>query len=146
MQPEQQHFEMVIGSYILLIELPEQRRIPVGRLGIIDFLNGFYVYLGSAMNGLESRVKRHLRRDKKLHWHIDYLLSQAHIVEVILLPGEQRIECALAQALARTFPPIPHFGSSGCRCKSHLFFGRDRERIKAELAEAVSQSAQSPST
>jgi sugar fermentation stimulation protein A len=131
----------MISSYILLIELPEQRRIPVGQLGVIDFPSGFYVYLGSAMNGLESRVKRHLRRDKKLRWHIDYLLSQAHIVEVILLPGEQRVECALAQALARTLSPIPHFGSSGCRCKSHLFFHRDRDRIKAELAEAVSRNA-----
>jgi sugar fermentation stimulation protein A len=50
------------GVYILLIALPREETIPVGKLGPIRFPEGFYAYVGSAMNGLESRVTRHLRR------------------------------------------------------------------------------------
>ncbi len=127
------------GSYILLLELPERRRIAIGHLGVLDFPRGSYAYVGSALRGLEARVRRHLRKTKKLHWHIDYLLRQANISEVILLPGRQRLECSLAQALAQRFPSIPHFGSSDCRCQSHLFFGKEKKRLKTELTELIAR-------
>lgn len=37
------------GAYILLIFLPEQQSIRVGSLGEINFLLGWYAYVGSAM-------------------------------------------------------------------------------------------------
>jgi Uri superfamily endonuclease len=49
------------GSYILLLELTKSQNITVGRLGILLFLKGVYAYVGSALNGIEARVKRHLR-------------------------------------------------------------------------------------
>ena len=61
------------GSYALVIRLNRTEQLTVGRLGEFDFPAGCYLYFGSALNGLESRVSRHLRRDKKLHWHVDYL-------------------------------------------------------------------------
>ena len=48
------------GSYTLLIELPEQEVIPVGKLGLIAFSQGFYAYVGSGMGGVEARIGRHL--------------------------------------------------------------------------------------
>ena len=33
------------------------------------------------MGGLDARVARHLRAEKKLHWHIDYLLERASVTE-----------------------------------------------------------------
>jgi hypothetical protein len=33
------------------------------------------VYTGSAKRGLDARIERHIRHDKALHWHIDYLLT-----------------------------------------------------------------------
>ncbi len=127
------------GSYILLLELPKEERLAIGKLGVLDFPAGFYAYVGSALGGLRARVGRHLRKGKGLHWHIDYLLPWADISEVILLPSEQRLECALAQALAERFSFIPHFGSSDCRCQSHLFFEEDGERLRAEIKRLIAR-------
>jgi Uri superfamily endonuclease len=109
------------GSYILLLELNESQRISVGRLGILLFPKGFYAYVGSALNGLESRVARHLRQSRKRYWHIDYLLDRAIIFGVILIPGEERVECILARTLSQSLLCIRHFGSSDCRCPGASF-------------------------
>ena len=58
------------GTYILMIELTEAIPINVGRLGIHIFEPGYYLYTGSALNGLVSRISRHIRSDKPYHWHI----------------------------------------------------------------------------
>lgn len=59
----------MIGTYCLIIEIKEKSTIKVGALGIIKFEKGYYIYVGSAMNSLVSRIKRHMKDDKKLHWH-----------------------------------------------------------------------------
>jgi Uri superfamily endonuclease len=64
------------GSYILLIEIHRGVRMQVGALGVLEFPEGFYAYCGSAMGGLGPRINRHLRRKKKIQWHIDYLLEK----------------------------------------------------------------------
>ncbi len=51
----------------------------VGRLGKREFDAGLYVYTGSALNSLPGRVGRHLRKLKKKHWHIDYLIADASV-------------------------------------------------------------------
>ena len=127
------------GSYILLIELPEEQQISVGKLGSCTFRRGFYAYAGSAMNGLESRIAHHLRRKKKLHWHIDYLLQQASIQEIAFSESEESAECMFAHALSREFSPIPNFGSSDCKCSSHLYFESEREKLRKEIIKAVEQ-------
>ena len=119
------------GSYILLAELADRRDILVGKLGCITFPKAFYAYVGSAMSGFRVRLTHHLRKEKKPHWHIDYLLNEAAIVDIILCPGEQKMECLLAQALAREFQFIPGFGSSDCHCNSHLYFDADLDKLKA---------------
>lgn len=73
---------MTPGVYQLCLRLPRATRIKVGKLGTFLFPAGIYVYTGSALNGLEQRLARHQRREKKLHWHIDYLLRHAQIVRV----------------------------------------------------------------
>ena len=69
------------GAYILLTHLAQGEEIEVGRLGTFLFCRGEYAYVGSAMGGLDARVARHLRAEKKLHWHIDYLLERASVTE-----------------------------------------------------------------
>ena len=49
------------------------------------------------MNGLEQRVARHLRKDKKMHWHIDYLLKKAKILEVVSFQTSYSNDECLAQ-------------------------------------------------
>jgi sugar fermentation stimulation protein A len=110
------------GSYILLIKLPEEQKIATGRLKTVRFPPGFYAYVGSAMGGLEARINRHLRVDKKPHWHIDYLLQKASIYDILVIESQDRTECSIAKALSTVFDSITGFGSTDCRCRSHLFF------------------------
>jgi len=120
------------GAYHLLIRLSRPLRMRVGRLGVVGFPAGWYVYTGSAMRGLRARVARHRRRRKRLHWHVDYLLRRGRIVEVIVRPSRRREECRLnarVAALPGATMPVPGFGSSDCRCVSHLVHFDRRPRL-----------------
>ncbi len=88
------------------------------------FKKGYYVYIGSAMNSLVARINRHLSDDKKMHWHIDYLLESEHseIRDVIFNVSDEKIECDLASAIAENGDGIPKFGCSDCSCSSHLIY------------------------
>ncbi len=111
------------GSYVLVLHLSQDRRLEVGKLGRLQFPSGYYLYFGSALNGLAGRIRRHLRREKKLHWHIDFLTYVAPVVQVWWVAGEERCECVWARA-ALSHPgataPARGFGSSDCRCPTHL--------------------------
>jgi Uri superfamily endonuclease len=87
---------------------------------------GHYAYVGSALGGLEPRLRRHGREDKRFHWHIDYLLPVARIEQVVYAQTSQKLECRLADHLSDRFSSVPHFGSSDCGCPSHLFWSRER--------------------
>ncbi len=109
-----------LRSYQLLIELQRPCRVRIGCLGAFAFPPGRYVYTGSARRNLESRVRRHLSRHKRLRWHIDYLLAAAGVRVVrVRLSGAK--ECRLnRRTCGRVL--VPGFGSSDCRsgCGSHL--------------------------
>lgn len=107
-------------SYQLVVGIERALRLTVGRLGVIDFPAGRYVYTGSARRALEARIARHLRREKVLRWHIDYLLT-APGVRVLRVARSARPECALHRS-TRGHAFAPGFGASDCRagCGSHL--------------------------
>lgn len=125
------------GSYVLLIKLPTEVDIKIGSLGYIHFSRGWYAYIGSAMGGFKSRVTRHLRKDKKLHWHIDYLLQLASINKVFMNESETRKECRIAGILVNYFDHVPGFGCSACRCKSHLFYSQQKQEMLPKLSQAL---------
>jgi Uri superfamily endonuclease len=125
------------GSYILLLELHEPQQVSVGKLGVLDLAEGPYAYVGSALNGLEARINRHFRMNKKHQWHIDYLLEQAVIYEAILIPEKRRLECTLAQALQEGLSCIRRFGSSDCQCPGHLFYASERNEVNAQVDNAL---------
>jgi Uri superfamily endonuclease len=115
------------GVYQLHLRLDKPKRIRVGKLGIFTFPAGRYIYTGSAMNGLIGRLRRHLKKRKKLHWHIDYLLRHAKIETIFVLETGERVECQL-NSLTLSLPNakviVKGFGCSDCRCPSHLvYFG-----------------------
>ncbi len=105
-----------------MIRLDQDKEIVVGALGKVPFKRGFYLYVGSAKNGLKNRISRHLKKEKKKHWHIDYLLEHGDIVDVKVKLGGSEEECLLAKKVRDFTEPIPDFGSSDCRCKAHLFY------------------------
>jgi len=115
------------GTYVLCMRLDEPEEITVGRLGTFLFPAGYYLYVGSALGpgGLEARLARHRRREKRPRWHIDYLLQRTHLLEMWSMASEERLECSLARAI-REIPGAqivaPGFGSSDCHCPSHLTY------------------------
>jgi Uri superfamily endonuclease len=130
----------VKGSYVLLVELSRPAEIAVGRLGRVRFEKGFYAYVGSAMGGLEKRIRRHLSKEKKIHWHIDYLLDSAasRVVEVFRFESAKRLECHIAGKLSEKLECVPGFGCSDCGCGSHLFTGSVKD-ISESVLEACPQ-------
>ena len=120
------------GSYILEIGLKEDKNVQIGKLGNIFFKKGSYLYVGSALNGIEQRVNRHLRENKKLHWHIDYLLKHATITKVFYKQSNRKDECYVAKIIQKNYSSILGFGSNDCKCKSHLFYGtfKDIKKLK----------------
>lgn len=128
------------GIYTLLITLDKPRTITIGKRGKIFFSAGYYAYVGSALNGLESRIDRHLKKGKVFHWHIDYLLQKARIEEVIYCLTEKDKECAIAFQLDYKLKPIPHFGCSDCRCVSHLYFCKDKYTLRKTIRNSFKES------
>jgi Uri superfamily endonuclease len=131
------------GIYQLLIFLPESVYIQIGKRGRFRFPEGYYIYTGSAKNGLEARVKRHLRKEKKRFWHIDYLLDHASVKAVFALANERKDECSLSlDTLARPGAEVivPKFGSSDCKCPSHLAFFRRLKDVPLRNSKASSFS------
>jgi Uri superfamily endonuclease len=123
------------GIYVLIIKINKPIRPKVGALGEVAFEAGLYAYVGSAQNNLESRVKRHLRKEKRLFWHIDYLLADpaANVTEVYCLEGDKTCECKIAQLLSQHGKPVAGFGCSDCRCSSHLFSSDSFAVLKKQM-------------
>ena len=108
-----------------MFRLLQPHTLTVGRLGAFEFSPGSYVYVGSALGpgGLRARVARHLRAEKRPHWHVDALTAIAPVSEVWWAISPDRMECEWARALANlpgVTIPIPRFGASDCRCPGHL--------------------------
>jgi Uri superfamily endonuclease len=91
-----------------------------------------------------KRVTRHLNvsagRNNVRKWHIDYLSSVAEIVAIGKIEARDQVECEIAQRLAfyKGLTGIVDFGSSDCRCRTHLFYTRhlhDLERAIQRLLD-----------
>jgi len=110
--------------------------LKVGALGKIKLSKGTYAYVGSAQNGIKMRVARHLKREKRKFWHIDYLLAQknARVEKVIYKDTLKEEECRMAQTLCKFGSPVRGFGCSDCSCSSHLF--KIEERALFEIMES----------
>lgn len=117
------------GTYCLVAFLPRRSKISVGALGAHFFPRGVYVYVGSAMKGIEDRVRRHKSSAKKMKWHIDYFLEKADILSTVAIPCEtKQVECEVVRTLLRSEDAralLRGFGSSDCACESHLLYFGD---------------------
>jgi Uri superfamily endonuclease len=116
------------GIYSLIFE-NQDCKFEVGKKGELLFLEGFHVYVGSALGtGGLKRVKRHINlsrnRDKNPRWHVDYLhLSPSfRLISVICAFTSSRLECELASRIGGDF--VSGFGCTDCKCGSHLFYRR----------------------
>ncbi len=113
------------GVYIAVFFLRSNRHITIGRLGRLFFERGLYFYVGSAQRNLQARLARHGRRRKARRWHIDYLAANSVMIGALVVLRGKQLECQMARSLSEEYV-CPHkgFGSSDCRCRSHLFYKR----------------------
>ncbi len=116
------------GCYQLGFELRRQVKLRIGSLGVHFFQPGIYIYTGRHQSNLPARIIRHLKVQKKIRWHVDYLTTHSAFDKIfIVIYPETNSECLVNQASAKAFRAgaIPAgFGSSDCRagCGGHLLY------------------------
>jgi Uri superfamily endonuclease len=127
------------GTYVFILYLEKDAEIVVGRRkssSSILFRAGYYAYVGSAQGpgGLRSRINRHLIKDKKSVWHIDYLRKEALPVEVWVNVDGKKEERIWADALVimKGSHAIENFGNTDDRkARTHLCYFTNRPSIRA---------------
>jgi Uri superfamily endonuclease len=157
------------GIYLLYFNLGDGQEVNVGRLGRAFFPGGFYVYVGSAQKNLPQRLARHLRNAKNRgtlsalggcpinktpggvaqHWHIDYLLPHAKILSIHVYRASREWECRLGRKLAGLKGArviMKGFGSSDCKCTSHLYYFPSRQHFKGTFLAMGVVRGQDPLT
>ena len=142
------------GTYILLLRLCAPADLPPRFGGTLA--GGVYGYAGSARGpgGLRARCHRHLRQEKSLRWHIDWLSAGAVDLMIAAFPdprhcastGARIGECDLLHGLVASGAnmPVKGFGSSDCRrCTSHFVaLGQAwTTAARAQLLERVFEAA-----
>lgn len=117
-------FPPLPGAYAFTIALSSALVLKLPRFAGVTLPAGDYVYVGSARGsgGLRARLRHHLRRSKKPHWHIDQLSVIGEVRQIIALPDGH--ECSLMGRLLQmpdVRVPVAGFGASDCRsCPAHM--------------------------
>jgi len=115
------------GAYALILFCSQEGPVQIGKLGILQPRRGFYVYVGSAVGpgGVRARVAHHQKLSPRPHWHIDYLRPHTCLDRIWYSHDRLCREHQWARVISGlrgASIPIAGFGSSDCRCKTHLFF------------------------
>jgi Uri superfamily endonuclease len=121
------------GIYTLILFLPKEIELNIGKLGKKRFSAGYYTYTGSALGkgatSLKNRIARHLRKEKRKFWHIDYLLENESVSIEVVFAAEtsEDIECNINNYITKIRGAkiqVHGFGASDCRknCGSHLLY------------------------
>jgi Uri superfamily endonuclease len=119
------------GIYILEIFASNNFSILHKKFSNITFPKGWYYYFGSAQQNLSSRIQRHLAKEKKLFWHIDYITTlNTNVIKNIFIVErkEKMYECILTNTIVDELnleSKAIGFGNSDCTsCKSHLLYSK----------------------
>jgi len=84
--------------------------------------------------------------EKKLRWHIDYLLQRRHatISDVLLVRSPERLESSIARftvSLEGVEAPVPSLGARDARGETHLLFAEHPEAALAAIREFLRNTA-----
>jgi len=126
---------MVKGSYAMIIHLRNDLTVTVGGK-TLELREGYYLYIGSALNGITARLRWHFRKGKKIHWHVDNLTENGKIVDVYYVICDRKIECEIAERIS--LQRIGGFGDTDCKCGGHLFYSPDVKSIIKEIQYGMS--------
>jgi Uri superfamily endonuclease len=117
------------GTYTIVVRCKDASYSRFGSLGKARLEKGHYLYTGSALGqgavSLENRIERHLRRQKRLWWHIDYLTShpQCKVTGAVYVVSDNRLECKVNGSVSKELkvsPVLFKIGASDCNCDGHL--------------------------
>mgnify|MGYP001139025037 CR=1 FL=1 len=136
------------GVYVLLLSVQRDIKLNIGKLGKQNFPRGYYTYTGSALGkgatSLKHRIARHLRKEKRKFWHIDYLLVDENVsVEaVIAAETNENMECKVnshIKGMEGAEVPVKGFGASDCNknCGSHLLYFPETENADCLVKKLV---------
>ncbi len=121
----------------MLVRVRTGITLTVGRLGRRTFPLGYYVYTGRDTRSVESRMRRHLSKEKPCRWHIDYLTSAegVDVYKTVVHKTTADKECDVNQRISQLPGArilFQGFGSSDCRrgCGSHLVYFEKRPVLK----------------
>ena len=125
------------GSYFLVIRLDKDKAVRT-KAKEFSLRRGYYVYVGSAMNSLEKRVTRHFSREKRLHWHIDYLIEEAQLLRAYLVPNEERLEERLSMEVSGFGEPVHGFGAGDVKVSTNLYrFEEEPDKALVKILEGM---------
>jgi sugar fermentation stimulation protein A len=117
------------GTYTIVVRCNDAGYSTFGKLGRARLRKGHYLYTGSALGrgavSLEGRLERHLRRKKRLRWHVDYLASRpdCDVTGALYVVSDSRLECKVNSAISKALdisPVLLKIGASDCKCNGHL--------------------------
>ncbi len=133
------------GVYVLLLEVRGRVVVEARTLrAVIE--PGLYAYVGSACGpgGLRARILRHLKRRKRVWWHIDRLTTSPNagvlaaaycITDSCGPPAEAGIALCLSR---RGYQPVKRFGSTDDpQAESHLYRAPPTEGLEGALADSL---------
>ena len=136
------------GVYTLLLFLPKEVTVTIGSLGKQTFPRGYYAYTGSALGKratcLKHRIARHLRKEKRKFWHIDYLLADENVSleAVVVAQTQEKMECNLnyfIKSINGAKVQVNRFGASDCKknCRTHLMYFPEAEQAELLIQKIV---------
>ncbi len=139
------------GVYVLVLEVKNHLRINTNRFKWI-IKPGFYLYFGSAKGktatNLGNRLLRHLKKEKNIFWHIDYLTTHVdtEIISTYYNTSSEVTECSALRQFKEEFQNatiISNFGSSDCKskCGGHLLFFSSKRVILTDFAKYFLQKS-----
>ncbi|MEN8192686.1 MAG: GIY-YIG nuclease family protein [Bacteroidota bacterium] len=121
------------GVYILELFASEEFQVNIKKFSGITLKKGYYYYIGSAQKNLKQRIERHLRIEKKIHWHIDHLTTAPSISTknaYIIYNSPKDLEEEIANNFPSMFGGIivlKGFGNSDTKGSiTHLFYSKRR--------------------
>jgi Uri superfamily endonuclease len=115
------------GTYVVVSFMQASCAVTIGKLGKINFPQGYYLYVGSAFGsgGVRARTDRHLNPLATPKWHIDYLKSSCRPVELWWTHATTKMECRWSLLIAAQPGiqiPVSNLGNRDCTlCESHLY-------------------------
>jgi Uri superfamily endonuclease len=133
-----------IGAFSLLNNIPLEKGIYLIIYKVIRDFNciinnkfyvfnrGYLIYIGSAGNGLRNRLKRHINKEGKLRWHIDYIShrEKTEVVGLFYREGDfgVKFEDELSHYFYSKIKHIDRLGSTDSMMP-HLYYSKELDII-----------------